>query len=544
MVKEEFISPPARSPLVRALIEKMTPANSKSNTPRIVISGDDRPAATASRRRVLIVDDSTLLLNFVKETLGGAGYEVATAADAAQALSAARAATPELILLDHLLPDMASDQVIHSLEEDPATREVPVLYMSGRGRSPRPDGIVPRNVIGTLNKPFTSDFLIRTVETHMPKRRSDEPDPAESGAENAPADESQNLRPTEEGSGEAQPQANPFEQTTPQTEEWWSAPPAPAQDTWGQNPFAATEPAPKVSFMPAEPAAGSFAPAAAAVGSAMAVAEADLPNESVTGGAYFCGDTTFFSLNWALQTIGKGQLTGVLRCFWGREPVEILTRQGELVMATTRDSEFYCAEQPISLSNIDQDRIAEARAHQRETGQPLFISLVERGLLLQEPAMQLVQHYGQKLVCHLWTSPRVRFLFEQTQLPAYAANFAAEGDVDHWALGTLRLIQFQDLGAKVNYDSSAIPGYTRDGFERIQELRLTVAEAQFASQFNGVRSIAQIAKNLRLDLKFARLTLFRFLALEIVELWPATVQAKPERKGVFQRFTKSIGLGE
>ena len=64
------------------------------------------------------------------------------------------------------------------------------------------------------------------------------------------------------------------------------------------------------------------------------------------------------------------------------------------------------------------------------------------------------------------------------------------------------------------------------------------------SQFNGVRSIQQIAKNLRLDLKFARLTLFRFLALEIVECWPPSATVKPERKGVLQRLTRTIGIGE
>ena len=96
----------------------------------------------------------------------------------------------------------------------------------------------------------------------------------------------------------------------------------------------------------------------------------------------------------------------------------------------------------------------------------------------------------------------------------------------------------------MNYDSTSIPAYTRDGFDRVQNLRLTVAEAQFASQFNGVRSIAQIAKNLRLDLKFARLTLFRFIALEIVECWPAAAATKPERTGVLQRLTRSIGIGD
>ena len=80
-------------------------------------------------------------------------------------------------------------------------------------------------------------------------------------------------------------------------------------------------------------------------------------------------------------------------------------------------------------------------------------------------------------------------------------------------------------------DASSIPAYTRDGYDRVQQLRLTVAEAQFASQFNGSRSIAQITKNLRLDIKFARLTLFRFLALEIVECWPAQLTQKPEPRG-------------
>jgi hypothetical protein len=116
--------------------------------------------------------------------------------------------------------------------------------------------------------------------------------------------------------------------------------------------------------------------------------------------------------------------------------------------------------------------------------------------------------------------------------------------MDNWALATLRFIQFQELGQRANYDQASIPAYTRDGFERVQDLRLTVAEAQFASQFNGARSIQQIAKNLRLDLKFARLTLFRFLALEIVECWPPSTAVKPERKGMFQRLARSIGAGE
>ena len=130
------------------------------------------------------------------------------------------------------------------------------------------------------------------------------------------------------------------------------------------------------------------------------------------------------------------------------------------------------------------------------------------------------------------------------EFPDYASELIAEPDVDQWALASLRFIQFHELGPHAAFDLASIPAYTREGFERVQNLKLTVAEAQFASQFNGVRSTQQIARNLRLDLKFARLTLFRFLALEIVECWPPTTAAKPERKSVFQRLTRSIGIGE
>jgi hypothetical protein len=434
--------------------------------------------------------------------------------------------------LDYILPDMKGNEVSQKLCEDAATAKIPVVYMSGFGSDLRLDPTTNPNVIGSLNKPFTSDLLIRTVETHMPKSPEEPPSAPEAEAEGAKLTEPVLASPEETGA--PQPQAE--EQPAPQAQEWWSPPPA--HETWG-------EPA---SFPPAdvdqEPVT-SFAPADAPAQVAPAVAEADLPNESVTGGAYFCGDTRFFSLNWALQTIAKAKLTGALRSFWNKEAVELLAKNGEILLATSRDPELYCSEAPITLVNVDPERVAEARARQRETGCPLFTTLAQGGHILQEPAAQLVQHYGQKLFSLLWTAPRVRFMFEQSDdVPEYAREIAPEPDVDHWALATLRLVQFPDLGDKSNYDPGFIPAYTRDGFERVQNLRLTVAEAQFASQFNGSRSIQQIAKNLRLDLKFARLTLFRFIALEIVELWSPATGAKTERKGVLSRFSRSIGMGE
>ncbi len=87
------------------------------------------------------------------------------------------------------------------------------------------------------------------------------------------------------------------------------------------------------------------------------------------------------------------------------------------------------------------ERIEAARARQAEDGCPIFITLAQEGLILREPGIQLVQHYGQKLFSQLWTD-RVRFTFERQELPGYTRDLpSTEDSIDQWALGTLRFVQ-------------------------------------------------------------------------------------------------------
>jgi len=478
---------------------------------------DEGATTTADRtkseaKRLLIVDDSLMLLSFVKEVLIDAGYDVTSASNGDEAVRSAQSEAPDLILLDFILPDMRGDEVCRRLLENPGTTTIPVVYMSGYGAELQASQGQNSNVIGFLNKPFTSDLLIQTVETHMP-RKPDEPQPTESPT--PPAEPTHSIEP--DFPIEAEPayretsEVGPEPSQVPETP-WWT--PAPTAE-------------------PATPAV--FEPAAE---------ESSAPDESVTGGVLFCGDTRFFSFNRALQIIATEKLTGTLQLFWDKSPVELMVQNGQILFATSRDPELYCPEAPVTLSNVDPDRIAAARAQQQQSGAPLFVTLMQEDLILHEPAAQLIQHHGQKLFAQLWSVQTVRFSFQQGALPDFASGLAGDSDVDQWALATLRFVQFPQLGSRAYYDPDSIPAYTRDGFERIQNLRLTVAEAQFASQFNGARSVQQIAKNLRLDLKFASVTLFRFLALEIVECWPPAAGTGQERKGIFQRLGQAVGLGE
>jgi DNA-binding response OmpR family regulator len=495
-----------------------------------VQSSDERAAAGSDRaksaaKKLLAVDDSMMLLSFVKEVLIEAGYEVATASNGEEAVREAQSGSPDLILLDFILPDMKGDEVCRRLLENPETAGIPVVYMSGYGAELQASG-QNSNVIGFLNKPFTSDLLTRIVETHMPGKQDD---PHPSQPEQQPSEVfSEETQPIEaEIPFEEQPAYREVSEVITETAQ------TPEVTQAAETPWWTPAPSPLPAQEIAAPAV--FEPAAE---------QQSVPDESLTSGVFFCGDTRFFSLNRALQIIADQKLTGTLSLFSDKAPIELLVQNGQIQFATSRDPELYCPEAPVTLSNVDPDRIAFARAQQQETGCPLFITLMQENLILPEPAAQLVEHHGQKLFANLWNASGVRFSFQQGALPDFASAVPSDADVDQWALATLRFVQFPQLGNRAYYEPASIPAYTRDGFERIQNLRLTVAEAQFASQFNGARSVQQIAKNLRLDLKFASVTLFRFLALEIIECWPPTSAAGQEKRGIFQRLGQAVGLRE
>ncbi len=288
-----------------------------------------------------------------------------------------------------------------------------------------------------------------------------------------------------------------------QPDDWWRASP-PASD-W------------------AEPVAG---------------AEATQPapaNDSGTANVYFCGRTNLFPLNLAIRVIGKEHLTGFLRACWDQEPIDVLARDGEIVLATTRDPGLYCPDNPTVLADVDPDTIANAREQQRENGAPFLLTLARSESIERQPAFELMRHYGQLLFSRLWSAPNVWIIFEKNaELLSGFGDVTGDPDVDDWSLETLRIVQNPDQPA--GFDPGSIPAFTREGFDRVQKLKLTSDEAQFGSQFNGARSVQQIAKNLRLDLKSARQLLFRFVALEIVECWPSSTSAKPEPDGGFGRL--------
>ena len=79
---------------------------------------------------ILVVDDDPVIVRIYAARLGSEGHTVTTAGTAALALAAASAATPDLVLLDLMLPDRPGVEVLRELRARPATAKVPVVVLS------------------------------------------------------------------------------------------------------------------------------------------------------------------------------------------------------------------------------------------------------------------------------------------------------------------------------------------------------------------------------------------------------------------------------
>lgn len=83
---------------------------------------------------VLVVEDTELLRRMYSDSLTQAGYRVLTAADGLEALSTLRTDTPDLILMDLIMPRMGGLEVLDLMRRDPRLESIPVIILSNLGQ--------------------------------------------------------------------------------------------------------------------------------------------------------------------------------------------------------------------------------------------------------------------------------------------------------------------------------------------------------------------------------------------------------------------------
>jgi twitching motility two-component system response regulator PilH len=115
------------------------------------------------RGKILAVDDSDTELTVLTGLLRRHGYTVATASNAEQAISALEHETPDLILLDVVMPGVNGYQLCRSLRRDPRWSKLPIIMITSRDQTSDREWGLKQGASEYLTKPVLDEDLIATL---------------------------------------------------------------------------------------------------------------------------------------------------------------------------------------------------------------------------------------------------------------------------------------------------------------------------------------------------------------------------------------------
>lgn len=112
---------------------------------------------------VLCADDDADIRALLTIRLERAGFRVAQAADGEQALSLARELSPDVLVLDVMMPRLSGTEVLLALRGDEATAAIPVVLLSARAQEADVERGLEAGADAYLAKPFQAPELIEVV---------------------------------------------------------------------------------------------------------------------------------------------------------------------------------------------------------------------------------------------------------------------------------------------------------------------------------------------------------------------------------------------
>ena len=131
---------------------------------------DDVPAENGSTdsqtAKILIVDDDVEIIESVRYALEGEGYDVVIARDGNQGLALAERESPDLIILDMMMPKRSGFLVLEKLRRI-SDEMVPVIMITGNEGSRHKAYAELLGVSDYIRKPFQMDKLLRAVDQQL-----------------------------------------------------------------------------------------------------------------------------------------------------------------------------------------------------------------------------------------------------------------------------------------------------------------------------------------------------------------------------------------
>lgn len=120
---------------------------------------------------ILLVDDSPANLRLLSQILSERGYRVRAATSGPRALASVEMEEPDLVLLDIRMPGMDGYEVCRLLKQDPATEDIPVLFISALDDIGDKVQAFSAGGVDYITKPFQVEEVVARVQTHLSLRR-------------------------------------------------------------------------------------------------------------------------------------------------------------------------------------------------------------------------------------------------------------------------------------------------------------------------------------------------------------------------------------
>jgi len=114
--------------------------------------------------KILVVDDSTTNIVLLEAILDERGYKIETALNAKEAYSIIAKESPDLILLDLLMPKISGFDFLEKIRKDEKTKNTPVIVVSALTDDENINRIMKMGAIDFVKKPIDIQYLVDRVE--------------------------------------------------------------------------------------------------------------------------------------------------------------------------------------------------------------------------------------------------------------------------------------------------------------------------------------------------------------------------------------------
>ena len=114
-------------------------------------------------KHVILVEDEMNIAEAIRFLLSQDGWRVETLANGGTAVEIIRAATPQLVILDVMLPGKSGFEILHELRAEVHLKDLPILMLTARGQARDREMAEMAGVSAFMTKPFSNSEMLEAV---------------------------------------------------------------------------------------------------------------------------------------------------------------------------------------------------------------------------------------------------------------------------------------------------------------------------------------------------------------------------------------------